>query len=247
MRARFHRLRGLLKRVRNWWSIVLVFSVLIFAPLIHAKHNISSSRYELLSGSKRNSPDSKKFWDGQYNSEKYIYGKAPAKFLAQNYDFIPGQSNVLDVGMGEGRNAVFLARKGYLVTGVDISSVAIRKAGVLAREFGVRINTVTASIDDYKAHPESLDAIICFYYVDRSINKKLISWLKPGGILIYEANTDLQMNVRDNIQQSKKYLLRPEELLKMFPGLQILKYEEPLHKKDFTASIILRKPKKNKV
>jgi SAM-dependent methyltransferase len=143
--------------------------------------------------------------------------------------------------MGEGRNAVFLARKGYHVTGVDISSVAVRKARMLAREFGVRINVVISSIENYKVKKGTLDAIICFYYVDRKLNKKLISWLKPGGILIYEAYTDLQMSVRSNIKQSKDYLLREHELLKMFPGMTILKYEEPLHKKAFTASIILQK------
>jgi len=209
---------------------------------IWARNSISASRYELLSGSKRNS-NPKQFWDRKYSAQSYIFGKAPAQFIADNYEYLPMGAKVLDMGMGEGRNAVFLARKGYQVTGIDISSVAIKKSRMLATEFGVRINAILGSLDEYKFAPSSFDAIICFYYVDRSLNKKILKWLKPGGILVFEAHTDLQAGVKGSENYEKKYMLRPGELLNMFPDMQILKYEEPLHKKEFTASIILKKIK----
>ena len=230
------------KNVFYTTNICLVAFLAFFSSVIQARHNISASRYELLSGSKR-SDSPQNFWDRKYSGEKYLYGKAPAKFLAKNYDYIPSRSKILDIGMGEGRNAVFLARKEYVVTGIDISAVAIKKARMLAREFGVRITSIFASIHEYQIPKNSFDAIICFYFVDRELNKKIVSWLKPGGILIYEASTEMELLNSKATTTDMKYLLRSGELLTMFPTLKILKYEEALHRKEYTASIILQKKK----
>ena len=209
-----------------------------------ARDAVSRKRYELLSGVRKTKKnDTKAFWDKKYSNTQYVFGKKPAKFLSKNYDYIPQGAHVLDLGMGEGRNAVFLARKGYKVTGIDISSVAVKKSRALAREFGVRINGIVASLDKYKFQEKSLDAIICFYYVDRELNKRMLKWLKPGGILIYEAYSDLQRQIKGYQQYDKRYLLRPGELLNMFDGMKVLKYEEPLHQKEFQASIIIKKSK----
>jgi SAM-dependent methyltransferase len=134
-----------------------------------------------------------------------------------------------------------LAQKGYKVTGVDISSVAVKKAYSLAQEFGVKIKGVVASLPDYKIPPQSFDAIICFYYVDRSLVEKIRSWLRPGGILIYEAHTIREKQNRKGDRLDEDDYLKEQELLKLFPGMRVLKYEEPLHEKEFHSSIILRK------
>jgi tellurite methyltransferase len=161
--------------------------------------------------------------------------------LAENYDFIPHGSSVLDMGMGEGRNAVFLAQKGYVVTGIDISSVAVKKARILAKEYNVKLQTVVASLDKYRIKDGSFDSIIVFYYVDRTLIDKMMNWLKPGGILIYEAYTIEQRKKESFKDDPEEYFLKPQELLSMFKNIKILKYEEPEHSKDKRASIILKK------
>ena len=218
------------------------FILFLFIALVaQAREPISGSRFQQLSGIKI-SHDSKSQWDQRYARPTFIFGKSPAQFLAENYHYIPFEGTVLDMGMGEGRNAVFLAQKGYKVTGVDLSSVAVKKSYLLAQEFGVKIKGVVASLKDYKIPPASYDAIICFYWVDRAMVEKIKSWLKPGGILIYEAHT-----FRERDRQPKKRnsdndnYLREQELLKLFTGMRILKYEEPLHEKEFRSSIILKK------
>lgn len=214
-----------------------ILFLLLLITSAYARDPISGSRFQQLSGVK--TQDSKAQWDQRYSRPNFIYGKAPAKFLAENYEYIPYEATVLDMGMGEGRNAVFLAQKGYKVTGIDISSVAVKKSYLLAQEFGVKIKGVVASLKEYKIAPESYDAIICFYYVDRSLLDKMRSWLKPGGILIYEAHTTLER--KNNTQEPESQFLKEQELLRMFPGMKVLKYEEPLHEKEFRSSIILRK------
>jgi tellurite methyltransferase len=219
--------------------------IFIFSLSSFARTAISPSRLEQLSGV-RNPRDSKSLWDKRYSKRTFVYGKAPSKFLAENYDFIPYGATVLDMGMGEGRHAVFLAQKGYKVTGIDLSSVAVKKANMLASEFGVRIKTVVASLKKYKIAEESFDAVICFYWVDRVMIEKIISWLKPGGILIYEGYQLEQRKLASHKSDPKDYFLKSQELLKLFPSdMKILKFEEPIHRKEFTSSIILKKPEKN--
>lgn len=220
-------------------KIILCLICLMYKPLF-ARDPIPGSRFQQLTGVKT-SQDSKTQWDERYSRSTFIFGKSPAQFLAENYHFIPFQGTVLDMGMGEGRNAVFLAQKGYKVTGVDISSVAVKKSYLLAQEFAVKIKGVVASLKDYKIQPNSFDAIICFYYVDRSLVEKIKTWLKPGGILIYEAYTLREKNKRNLIHSSEDEYLKEQELLKMFPTMRVLKYQEPLHEKEFRSSIVLRK------
>lgn len=219
----------------------IIFFIL-FSFSAYARDPISGSRFQQLSGVKV-SQDSKTQWDQRYSRPTFIFGKSPAQFLAENYQYIPYEGSVLDMGMGEGRNAVFLAQKGYKVTGVDLSSVAVKKSYLLAQEFGVKIKGVVASLKDYKINPGTFDAIICFYWVDRGMVDKIKTWLKPGGILIYEAYT-LRERDRDPGKRADPLndnYLREEELLRFFPGMRILKYQEPLHEKEFRSSIILMK------
>ena len=219
---------------------LLVLFIFCSLSVYGARDPISGSRFQHLSGIKT-SQDSKTQWDEKYSRPTFIFGKSPAQFLAENYQYIPYEGSVLDMGMGEGRNAVFLAQKGYKVTGVDISSVAVKKAYLLAQEFGVKIKGVVASLEEYKIAPNSFDAIVCFYYVDRSLVEKIKTWLKPGGILIYEAHTMREKNKKKRDPLDDETYLKEQELLKLFGNMRVLKYEEPLHEKEFRSSIILRK------
>lgn len=222
-----------------------ILFLLIFSSNLFARTPISASRLEHLTGV-RNPRDSKQLWDKRYSKRSFVYGKAPAKFLSENYDYIPYGSTVLDMGMGEGRNAIFLAQKGYKVTGIDISSVAVKKASMLAKEFGVKIKSVVASLKKYKIEPESFDAIINLYWVDRSMIEKIKKWLKPGGILIYEGHTISKKAKKGYRNDPDHYFLKSQELLKLFSDMKILKYEEATHTKEDRASIIIEKPAKSK-
>ena len=219
-----------------------IIILLLITLAAHARDPISGTRFQQLSGVKV-SQDSKTQWDQRYSRPTFIFGKSPAQFLAENYQYIPYEGTVLDMGMGEGRNAVFLAQKGYKVTGVDLSSVAVKKSYLLAQEFGVKIKGVVASLKDYKIIPGTFDAIICFYWVDRGMVEKIKTWLKPGGILIYEAYTfrERERDPGKHADPLNDNYLREQELIKLFPGMRILKYQEPLHEKEFRSSIILMK------
>src|SRR4051812_6310951 len=79
-------------------------------------------------------------WDQRYSAAGDVYGTEPNDFLAAHVDAIPA-GPVLELGCGEGRNAVFLAGRGYEVTAVDQSAAGLRKAERLAVDRGVSLAT----------------------------------------------------------------------------------------------------------
>lgn len=222
-----------MKRIIIFLSFLLSFQAVARKP-------VPASRFEQLTGKKAGS-DVKNTWDKIYSRSKFVYGKAPAKFLTQSFQYIPDGASVLDLGMGEGRNAVFLAQKGHKVTGVDISPIAVKKAKILAKEFGVKLQTLVADLKSYDFKENSFDTILCFYYVDRSLIDKMKKWLKPNGLIIYEAFTKKQKEKNKNESDPDSYYLSNGELLELFSGFRLLKFEEPQHQEQFTSSIIAKK------
>ncbi len=102
-------------------------------------------------------------WNARYAGEKYLFGKEPALIL-KNHLSVLKRGKALDIAMGEGRNAVFLAANGFEVEGNDASSVAIEKAKKLAAEKGVTIDAKTQNLDFFLMPLMKLDTIVMTYF-----------------------------------------------------------------------------------
>jgi len=178
-------------------------------------------------------------WDKKYATKKYLFGQEAIPFLQDHVDLLP-KGYVLDLAMGEGRNGIFLATKGFDVTGVDISEEGLKKAQALAAKHGVTITTVVADLETYKIAANTFDVIICTYYLQRDLFPKIAAALKPGGMALIETYTmdHLQYSPRFN----KAFLLEPNELLTMLPGLHVLRYQEVDTGQAAFASILAQKP-----
>ena len=87
-------------------------------------------------------------WDKKYATSNYLFGQNAIPFIQTHLDLLP-KGHVLDLAMGEGRNGVFLATKGFQVTGVDISSEGLKKAETLAAQHGVTITTLVVDLEAY--------------------------------------------------------------------------------------------------
>lgn len=136
-------------------------------------------------------------WDERYSAEDYAYGTEPNDFLAAHAHMLP-KGRVLSLAEGEGRNAVFLASRGYEVTAVDQSAVGLEKARRLAEAKGVTINTIVADLGEFAIEPNAWDGIVSISaHVPKSIRKglhrRVVGGLKPGGVLLLEAYTPLQL------------------------------------------------------
>ena len=96
----------------------------------------------------------------------------------------PGRA--LDLGMGQGRNALYLAEQGWRVTGIDISTVALRLARRQARERGVAIDIEQADMWSYELGSERWDLIVCSYLHGPEVVRaeQIKRSLAPDGVLV---------------------------------------------------------------
>jgi 2-polyprenyl-3-methyl-5-hydroxy-6-metoxy-1,4-benzoquinol methylase len=184
-------------------------------------------------------PKDQERWDRKYGTKEYIFGKAPIAFLKDNLHLLP-KGHTLDIAMGEGRNGVFLATKGYQVTGIDISETGLNKAKALAKEQGVSIETQVVDLETYQLPANTYDVIICTYYLQRDLFPKMINGLKPGGMLVVETYTLDHLKYRPRFP--RQFLLEPNELLQHFRELTVLRYQLEDDGQAAYASILATKP-----
>lgn len=131
-------------------------------------------------------------WDERYGRPGYYYGEAPNEFLVAVEAQLPRSAEVLSIGEGEGRNAVFLASRGHRVTGLDQSAAGLEKARRLAAARGVEIATLQADLATCEPGTERWDAVVSIWVhlpppARSRVHAACVRALRPGGLLILEA------------------------------------------------------------
>ncbi|MGI9316665.1 MAG: SAM-dependent methyltransferase [bacterium] len=169
-------------------------------------------------------------WDERYSTDEYVYGKNPNDFLVLASSRIP-KGRVLCLAEGEGRNAVFLARKGFEVVAVDSSSVGLEKAIRLADERGVSIQTIHADLADFEIDKECFSGIISIFAhtpsdVRIDLHRKIVEGLAPGGVLVLEAFRPAQLNYTTGGPPSSELMMTLEDLKQELLGLNFAYGEE---------------------
>ncbi len=168
--------------------------------------------------------DAAKGWD-----ERYRQGRAmpdePAALLVESLSLLPQGGEALDIAMGTGRNALYLASLGFRVTGVDLSAVAVEKCRQKAERLGLSIEALVADLEHHPFPTGEYDLIVNFYYLQRSLAPQIIAALKPGGVLVFESFTIDQLQFGWG-PKSPDHLLHPGELGQMFTALKTLLYHE---------------------
>ena len=169
---------------------------------------------------------STQFWDERYAADELVYGAAPNDFLAETARHFPRTGRALDIGAGEGRNALFLASLGLDVLAVDQSAVGMQKAQRLARERGLSLRTQAVDLNDFQADPNSFDVISSIFVhlpaaLRAKVHKNVATWLKPGGVFLLEAYAPDQLQ-RNTGGPKDPLLLAPlQTLLTELAGLTI--------------------------
>lgn len=101
-------------------------------------------------------------WNARYDTAELIWKGDPNQFLPGEVEGLP-VGTALDLACGEGRNAVWLATRGWEVTGVDFSEVGLAKAERLAADNGVSGTWITADVTTWSPPAEGFDLVIVFY------------------------------------------------------------------------------------
>jgi 2-polyprenyl-3-methyl-5-hydroxy-6-metoxy-1,4-benzoquinol methylase len=160
------------------------------------------------------------------------FTSTPSVFMVESTKKLkPGKA--LDVGAGQGRNAVWLAQQGWDVTGIDISGAGLAAATANAEKAGVRISTVKTTYEDFAFGAEQWDLIVMILswapVADPAFVARLNAALRPGGVLVFE-------HVLETPKQQFPKVVRalpPNALLKHFSGIFIQYYEEGVWQGDW--------------
>lgn len=136
-------------------------------------------------------------WDERYAEPGFAYGKGANVFLMGAVAKLP-PGRALCLAAGEGRNAVYLAERGFDVTAVDQSSVGLAKAEDLAHERGVSLRTIVADLADFALGEHSWDLVVSiFAHVPPPtrihIHEQVSAALSVGGLFVLEAYTPDQV------------------------------------------------------
>ena len=130
--------------------------------------------------------------------------------------------------MGQGRNAVYLARQGWSVTGFDLSAEALKAARANATAAGVRIEALKASYADFDYGTARWDLIVLIFawapMDDPAFIARLRASLRPGGRIVFEHSTDDPASPRPAVMHA----LKPSQLRGLLAEFRLDRYEEVL-------------------
>jgi SAM-dependent methyltransferase len=176
-------------------------------------------------------------WNERYSETGFAYGTEPNDFLVASVPQLPAKSDILCLGEGEGRNAVYLAALGHRVTAVDASGVGLAKTRVLARERQVAVETIEADLKDYQIEPGSFQAIISIFchlppLLRKHLHRRVCDGLRPGGMFILEGYSKNQFDLDTGGPRQADLLMDLDELLLELDGLTFthaLETEREIH------------------
>ncbi len=183
--------------------------------------------------------DDYELWEQRY-SMPGRKRKLPDAFLLENLERLQGP-RLLDVAMGEGRNAIYLAQHGFQVVGVDRSPRAVVKAQQWGAELGLKFEALVVDLEREELPPGLFDSVVVTRYWQEDLCLRLQAALRPGGILLYETYTVEYLKYGP---RNRSHLLAPGQLRQAFAGMEVLLYEEvdKPATREYSARLLARKP-----
>ena len=166
----------------------------------------------------------------------------PPVWLSKVEGLLPAHGRALDIAAGNGRLALWLARRGLDVLAIDISRVGLELANQAAESKGLHIETVTADLEVDPLPTGPFDMITCFCYRQRDLFPSFRERLSPGGFLVAEVAT--VPNLERHAHPSLEYLAEPGELRRDCAPLKIIYYEEGWFEKHASARVVARQERK---
>lgn len=169
------------------------------------------------------------FWNTRYAENDFAYGCEPNVFFKENSSKITN-GKVLFPAEGEGRNAVFASLLGFEVSAFDTSEEGRKKAVQLAENCNTSIDYRVGELDVLNYKEESFDAIVLIYAhvsaeIRKEFHRKLLSLLKPNGVILFEAFGKEQLKHNSGGPKDSTMLFSEEELKKEFPNVHFLQLE----------------------
>jgi len=170
-------------------------------------------------------------FDQLYGRVTDAFGAEADPLLVEHVGLLDQALPVLDVGAGQGRNALFLARRGFAVDAIDPSPVAVEQLAKLARAAGLEIRARVAGFEAFEPIVERYGAVLLLGLLQiltrdqiALLRARLEDWTGSGALLVVTSFTRLD----PGFGKSRVVLthLEPGELPALFPGWSVLLFDE---------------------
>jgi SAM-dependent methyltransferase len=175
-------------------------------------------------------------WDRKYAETELLWAATPNRSFAGEAEGLqPGRA--LDLACGEGRHAVWLAERGWQVTAVDFSEVAIAKGRARAARERVDVDFRCSDLLDFEPEPGAFDLVLVLFLQLPGNERRLVlsraaGALAPGGTLLLVGH-DLE-NLEKGVggPSDPSVLYTPDDIVSEIPALEIEKAERVLRAVD---------------
>jgi SAM-dependent methyltransferase len=171
-------------------------------------------------------------WNRKHGEGGLLFGAEPNRFLvAESEGLAPGRA--LDLACGAGRNAVWLAERGWTVLGADFSDVALENARGLAAERGVEVEWVQADLREWEPPAQAFDLVVVLYLQVpgdelRSELRNAAEAVAPGGTILVVGHHLENLEHGYGGPSNPAVLYTPDQVVAALDGLEIEKAEPVL-------------------
>ena len=168
-------------------------------------------------------------WNRILTADSPAFNTDPNRFLVEVIRALP-PGKALDVGMGQGRNAIYLAQQGWDVTGFDPADRAVAVAEATAKRLGLSLTTRVQRDDEFDFGKAQWDLVVMTYVAVRELVPRVYDGLKPGGLVVIEG---FHRDATQNASIGGAVVFDTNELPEMFKQFRILRYEDVDDDADF--------------
>jgi SAM-dependent methyltransferase len=169
------------------------------------------------------SDEDRQKWNARYRAGSHS-STEPLLLLTAAEAWLPRQGRALDLAGGTGRHALWLAKRGFDATLVDVSDVALGIARQRSQKADVSLATLQLDLEAEPPPPGPWDLIVIFHYLHRPLFAAMPALLAPGGVLVFVQPT--LRNLERHARPPRPFLLEEGEAPRLVPALDIVHYEE---------------------
>lgn len=188
-------------------------------------------------------------FDTDYRSTEQYFGITPEPLLTQHAATLDSSKPVLDVGMGQGRNALWLAERGFCVDGIEPSVVAHETVCERVAEAGLSVHAYPCTFEEFEAQADGYGTVLALGLIPilsprglEVLRARVGQWLIPGGVAMVTAFTvddpayatisrrwsKVGRNSFTDAGGYRRSYLESGEILEIFEGFEVLHHEEGL-------------------
>ncbi|MGB5169620.1 MAG: class I SAM-dependent methyltransferase [Acidimicrobiia bacterium] len=175
-------------------------------------------------------------WNDRYRESETVFGDEPNQFLVEIATKLD-RGTALDLGCGQGRNALWLAERGFAVTGLDLSPVAIEQARARAAQLGLDATFESVDLLTWEPDGQEWDLVVLAYIhlpeqMRRAVHAAAQRAVAPGGSIVVIAHHLDNLGGGTGGPQRPDWLFTEEQLADDFSGLDIVRNEQVVRTTD---------------